>query len=502
MATRTDFLKLILPGRGEYVDTWDEPFNEDMQKIEDFSASVNQELSEARKGLTTLGEFLDVSHFNDGSLKATPEVERARSSYVYGDKNDEGEDRSLSDHLELADKELWLGREGVVDLRSAMARRQVPFSNMILSGAKDDNGYPTWLSFSDMVATVRGDLEENIYMIDGKLCRTRASEDIDLDGSSNDTWYFLFAQFNEEGLIVIDGNSEDSPPDDPSGITSSDVNSDARIFTDTTYPDWTAQNVKAGDILKITSGLDKGSYIIKEVAPGGEVDKLEIVGKFPVGGISSLDYEIYDPLAVTLGFSAVKEEVEGRLYIGEVYIESGAITEARPYHFKDIFVGEWREVDVSGSPGTFEEIYDHNLGTDLVDVLVQASQADDGSAPVEQMCFTAIRGFTESSFGVDLNNALGVSVNNTLEFNQGNFNDNATGATHAADELNGDVTASISGTISATPTGEIQPSRSVLAKWDRKKIWIKNLVSQLFYRDYDGAEVQTGYIRVVISKRG
>lgn len=504
MASRTDFLKLILPGRGEYVDTWDEPFNEDMQKIENFSASVNQELSEARKNFTTLGEFLSTAHYNDGTLKPTAEVARARNSYIYGNKNADGEANTLSQHHEYMDKEIWRAREGIDTLRSAFARRQLPFSNMILSGSKDGDGYPTWLSFADKVATIRGDLEPLYLMVDGKICRIRTSSDIDMASASDDTWYYLYAEFQETGVIRVDGNTESSPPDDPSGITSHNLDSEAKLFSDVAHPDWTIEDVMEGDVLTLTDSQDKGEYIIKD-AGTSDPTKLEIIGLFPVGGVSSINYEIRDPLAVTLGYAAVKTEVEGRIYIGEAYLTSGAISEVRPYHFRDIFVGEWRKVDVSGSPGTFTEIYEHNLGTDIVDVIVQASpmiSTPDGSEPIEQLCFTAIRGFNDSGFGVSVANALTVAVTNTLEFTQGEFTPNDSNATHAPDSLGGDVTASLGGTITAAPSGEIQPSRSVLMKWDRKKLWVKNLVPQLFYRDYEGAEIRTGHIRVIISKRG
>ena len=87
MATSSNFLKLSLPGNGEFVDSWDEPMNDNSLKIDVFAESVEDELSAARFSLSSLAAFLGVGHNVDGTLKATAEVEDARSSSFYGDKN-------------------------------------------------------------------------------------------------------------------------------------------------------------------------------------------------------------------------------------------------------------------------------------------------------------------------------------------------------------------------------------------------------------------------------
>jgi hypothetical protein len=44
--------------------------------------------------------------------------------------------------------------------------------------------------------------------------------------------------------------------------------------------------------------------------------------------------------------------------------------------------------------------------------------------------------------------------------------------------------------------------RSVLVKWNKNYIWVKNAVLGKFFKDYSGSAKQTGYIRVVVRKRG
>ncbi|NDD05269.1 MAG: hypothetical protein EB078_10215, partial [Proteobacteria bacterium] len=214
------------------------------------------------------------------------------------------------------------------------------------------------------------------------------------------------------------------------------------------------------------TGSNAGVYQIKEIAPSGNVNQLKIYGVFPGGVSSGLNYTVSDPLGVTLGFDDEKVESADKLYLGESDFDGFGATAVRPLHFKDTFVSEWRAVDVSSS-ASFEEIFNHGLYSDAVDISVQASQADDGSAPIEEL-----------SLGSSTN-TLGVVVSNNLAVSSG--------------VLSGNITASLSGSLN--------PDRAVRVQWTKYKVFVKNLIASTFYRDYTGAARQSGFIRVLVKKR-
>ena len=84
MANKTPFLELLLAELGEYRDTWHQPLNDNLATIDTAIQAVTEEVIDARQGKTSLLAYLQVSINNDGSLKPTPEVVKARNSFVYG----------------------------------------------------------------------------------------------------------------------------------------------------------------------------------------------------------------------------------------------------------------------------------------------------------------------------------------------------------------------------------------------------------------------------------
>lgn len=470
MATKTPFLKLELPANGEYQDTWDSPLNDNLAAIDLFAEQVKTEIISARFGKTSLADFLEVGHEPSGELKPAPEVATARNSKIFGDEDEDEDDLSLKARLDLGDREIWKAREGYENLRSALAARlTAPVSSMILSGKMNGDGYPTWLGFTGANAQVDGSgATPLMLMIEGKICRVRNLEQVEISGASGTK--YLYADFEEDGRITVDGDSTTPPPASPNGTTFTD-GTKMRLFSDATK-DFTGEDVRAGDVLTLLNSNDAGEYLIKEVAPASENDRLKIVGIFPQGALSSIDYSIADPLGVTLGFSTSETPTAGRVYIAEVDFDGANITAVRARHFKDVFIGEWRAVDVSGGSPTFEEIWNHKLGSDLVAVSVQVSQADDGSAPVEELSL-AILG----------NNQI-FSFADTLSFNPGTSD------------------ASLTGSVTASLTGAYYMERSVFAQWSKNQVLVKNAVSARFYRDYGGVARQVGFIRVIMRRWG
>lgn len=512
MATKTPFLELLLPELGEYRDTWHAPLNDNLITVDAAIQSVTEEVINARQGKTSLLAYLQVSINNDGTLKAAPEVVKARNSFVYGQRDPVSNALfTLKDRLNQVDKEVWAGREGQTSLLEALASRETQITSMILTGTKNVNGYPTWLSYSAANVIVNGVGTPIWMMIDGKQCRVRTQKNITLTGSAG--MKYIYAQYSATGAQVVDGDSASPPPAAANGTTSIDINSEATLFTDVTR-DFTSEDVQPGDLLTLLTGSDAGEYLIKEVAPGGVLTQLKIVGIFPVGGLSSIDYTIADRLGVTLGFDTALSPATGKLYIGDAYFDGVAVAtipsdtaSVRALHFKDTFVGEWRAVDVGVTP-TFEEVYQQGLRSDVLDVCVQVSQADDGTQPVEELSV----GQLVNTFGyTPSNGTLTVGVG-TLAVGIGTLAVSAVGLSAGAQTITSQpaLTGSpaltgaptLSGTVGGTLSGSVQMSRAVAVNWDLNKVRVKNVHSNTFYKDYSGTIRTAGFIRVVVRKRG
>ncbi|NDC22663.1 MAG: hypothetical protein EBZ49_00810 [Proteobacteria bacterium] len=462
MADQTAFLKLTLPANGEYQDTWDQPINENNQKVDAWAQAVQAEIQDARFGKSSLRLFLTVAHNTDGSLKPTTEMVSSRNSYLYGDEDEEGNDLDVPQRLLKSDLEVFDARAGYDSLYQSLAARALNVSQVI-SGAKDANGYPAWMGYTGVNVHVDGSATPLWMMINGNLCRVRDLQQVELSGVIQAK--YIYATYTKGGVVRVDGDASTAPPAASAGTIGSD-GSKVRILQDLTV-DFTTKDIQVGDVLTILgTGSNAGVYQIKEIAPSGNVNQLKIYGVFPGGVSSGLNYTVSDPLGVTLGFDDEKVESADKLYLGESDFDGFGATAVRPLHFKDTFVSEWRAVDVSSS-ASFEEIFNHGLYSDAVDISVQASQADDGSAPIEEL-----------SLGSSTN-TLGVVVSNNLAVSSG--------------VLSGNITASLSGSLN--------PDRAVRVQWTKYKVFVKNLIASTFYRDYTGAARQSGFIRVLVKKR-
>lgn len=515
MANKTAFLELEQPQNGEYVDNWEIPVNDNSAKIDAWSEAIDTEITEARGNKTSLALFLAVGHDTSGNLLPTPEMENARNSPVYDNRDADGL-FVLKKRIDQGDWESFYAREGQDSIKNNFSSHHIEDGYLIEDGGKNANGYPTWLAYAVATATVTVPPSLEL-LIAGHKCHIRTSTDVVITGATG--LKYLYAQYQPDGVVIVDKSG------DTDGATSNDDVPEARIFSDGGITDYQVAGVQAGDILEILNTDEAGKYVVKEVGyqgsgdPSPDYTKLVIYGIFPVGGLAGISYNIYDPQAASLGYDTAEPTDEDKLTIAEVDFDEGppeAITAVRPRHFKKTFIGEWRSVDVSGTP-TFEEIWNHEMGTDLLDVSVQVSSADDGSQPVEELSLADLNAsFVLSKTQDDLavsSGTLGLSgdpeITNTLALNPLGPGDGGGGD----QDLTGDVTTDI-GTlaISGDPalTGDIiydlaasvVLTRSAKVKWNKNKVWVKNSVSGKFYKDYAGTEQTDGFIRVIIRKRG
>jgi len=490
MPSNTPNLHLILPGFAEFTDDWWEPLNGNFVAIDTAVNAVSTEVVLARQSLPTLVAFLQVGHNANGTLKPAAEVVNARNSPVYGIRDGSNNLVPLKSRLDSLEFEMLKVRGGQAALIDGLALVQTGLKDMILSGTKDANGYATWMGNTGANATIDGSVTPIMLMIGGYVARIRTSKTVTISGGAGT--YVIYAAYQAGGVITVDGDASTPPPATAAGTTSADGNGDMARFTDTTR-DFTSLDVQAGDRLTLLTGNDAGTYVVKTVAPGAVLTQLDIIGAFPVGGLSSINYTVKDPLGVVLGFVplASATPVAGRLYIGEVDFDGSAITARRTRQFRDVFVSEWRSFDVSVS-ATHEESWTHNLGSDVLDVEVMVSQSNVGASTVERLS------------QADLKNNLAVTVtdthslsDNVIDSSQLSFNPGTGNSTMA-----GSVTVTLAGTVTAPLTGTVTPTHSAAVKWDRNTVTVKNAAANLLYKDYGGTERQTGYVRVVVRKRG
>ena len=515
MANKTSFLELLQPQNGEYVDNWEVPVNDNSAKIDSWASNIDNEITEARGSKTSLLAFLTVGHDTAGNLRPTPEVEDSRNSPVYDNRDADGL-FVLKQRLDAGDWESFYARESEGSIKDNFSAHHVEDGYQIINGGKNSNGYPTWLGFA--VATVSVAVPPALdLLINGHRCHIRANTDVTITGATGIK--YLYAQYQPNGVAVVDKSG------DTDGATSNDDVPEPRIFSDGGITDFQVAGVQAGDILEILNTDDAGKYVVKEVGyqgsgdPSPDYTKLEIQGVFPVGGLSGIEYTISDPYAVTLDYDSAEPTDADKMTLAEIDFDEGppeAVTAVRPRHFKKTFVGEWRAIDVSGTP-TFEEIWNHRLGTDLLDVSVQVSSADDGSQPVEELSLADLStSFTLTKTQDDLavsSGTLGLTgdpaITNTLALNPLGPGDGGGGD----QDLTGDVTTDIgtldisgnpalSGDIVYELAASVVLTRSAKVKWTKNSIWVKNSVSGKFYKDYAGTEQTEGFIRVIIRKRG
>ena len=473
MANKTDFLNLTLPANNEYNNTWDVVVNENFTIVDASIEDVTNEVQSARFSKTSLAEFLDISHFDDGTLKPSEEMDDARNSSVYGDDDGVGTDYLLKNRLELSDREIFDARDGLASIEESLARRSNGFNypDTVIKGAKDGNGQPNFLASSGSEFLVNGSPTAVELNVGGHSLRVRTDESINVTGG--DGVRYLYAVKPATPIVVLDRSTEAAG----SSITNPLNNSKVQVFQDAAI-DFTTSNIKAGDTLEVLNGENAGEYVIDTVGFDGNTDQIKVIGRF-INVVTGLNYTVKDTLMPELAVDTSYNEEDGKCYIGEGEFASGALVSSLTYNFKGKFSSTYEAIDVS-SLATFEKVLNHNLGAFPKEVHIYASQANDGSQPLEPLS-TAVSG-----------NDLSVNINDTLSYSAGVFNVGTTDATYTPGSLVGSVSGDIAGST--------YDLRSVKVKITKTQIFIKSTRDNHFYRDYDGSDQNSGFLKVVCKK--
>jgi len=212
-----------------------------------------------------------------------------------------------------------------------------------------------------------------------------------------------------------------------------------------------------------------------------------------------------------------KETPEGtdasKLYIGEVTVASGAVSDYHARQHGDTFISQWEDgevVDITAGTGIESFEYYHGLNSEYLDVSVQVCATIGGS--VEVLGFTSL---TYGGLDVSIDaTGLGVSktgtvvytaptvvpavlVPNTPQILSGGYQSNAGGVSDT-------IAVAITGkdTVTGELTGNLYTNNAVRIKWDKNRIWVKNAASGKFYKSFGDVVVTSGYIRVIVRRRG
>lgn len=446
MATRTSFLRLILPALGEFFDRWNEPMNANFQVIDENIEALSTEIESARGTTGSLSDRLAALN-PDGSLGPVPEVVTARSSKVYGSASG-GADFDLDARLEEGDLEVWTARGGLDALRDSLAWAQDDVKhNSLVSGPSNP------LTFSGAVVTLNGLVTPIVANINGYRQVVRTNKTSTIVGASGTYYLYLDRSAGGESILSVPASSGQTSLYTPT--------SKIQKFSSPTV-NFVTSGVKPGDILNITGPLanpNVGRYVVlaTNVEDGANLstNELRIVGEFP-SAVTGLDGEIINPISPTFSFTGTPHSktfarLSNRIYVGRCVFDGSNVVSITPYAYNASYEA-WQTV--TPSAGDFSLSVPHNLGYIPKNIRLYASTANDFSQPLEPL------GIGKMTAG----SATLTAGDQTLNY--------------TAPVLRRDVVVRVTDTT----------------------IEIKNATNGIYYEDYSGTPQTSGFMFVVIER--
>lgn len=400
MPKQTNFLNLILPEKNEFVDSWNEPVNQNSEDLDNFLEDLHDSLvavsststwAALRGSLDSLAERLNVSINADGTIdiSTAPDVIDMSTSEVRGQFS------GPRDRLNDGDHEIYDARQPVADGRfvpmaaggpsagypgenidSGMALRSADFgansgsplgspAKPSLAGLVTGGGANLILGLADSQVRFTGDSTPAVFNIDGYIFRIR--EQVDLDYSllspnvGDHIWLFVARnetgpepyghaqfQYNQDGGFATKDLRRRQEGAD--GVTSGSV------FTSASAKFTTAilGKVKPGDTLVIESGAALGEYVISAIDVTLTDTKLTIKGLFHAN-LSGLSWHIQDDSMPNIGAVVTDGDptteppyAAGRVYVGRVVHVNAAPPSPRVSFAKaGVFDSGWVAVDAA-----------------------------------------------------------------------------------------------------------------------------------------------------------
>ena len=424
MATFTTFLELTLPELNEFVNTWHQPVNQNMELIDDFLDDLHESLvgtsatstwADLRGTLGSLAARLDVSIAADGTLNisGSDEILNMATSAVTGAFSDP------SARLDDGDFEVFDARQPVVGSRfspipgvgptagfppekldSGIALRtadfgatadkpisgpHVPWAAGLMTGGAN----PLIAGIGIGQVRISADTSPAVFNVDGYIFRLREIIDFDwnmINGGgapSNNQYVWMFVDRNEGGYNNANyrynapGGSGFAAKDlrklqagTANGTTSvSTFTCAAALFNTAAFA-----KVKSGDTLVITSGAAAGSYVINALDGTTPDTKLTIKGKFKAA-TTGISWYVRDTAMPNIGAvvtdtttTTLPPYVAGRVYFARARHNTGGNpTAIVTFTAGGVFDSGWVAVDAGAD---FPYTVTHDLGRLPSDVQV------------------------------------------------------------------------------------------------------------------------------------
>ena len=443
MPNFTSFLKLSLPSLGEFVDSWNDPVNENFEDLDDWTkdlflslvgAGVGSTWSALRGSLNSLSERLDVSIAADGSIDVSGSqgiLDMATSAFT--GQFDNPRDRLNSSDSEVFDAGPSAGfPEELLD--SGIAIRSADFG----ANSAEPISSPTkpWapglvVGGADPLLTgsgVAGEIQINagsvpaIFNIDGYIFRI--FEDILFDYGNlaglvaNDfVWIYVErkeANYNTAAFRYSEFGGTPVAKDlrklesGTNGVTSNSTFTSFGATFDTN-----PFKVKPGHILRITSGTAAGDYVIDALDGTVPNTKLTIRGLFKTN-VSGANFDIIDNAMPNIGAaiatSTPSDETsqppfeEGRVYIGRIkHLGGGSPNPRVSFARGGVHDSGWLPItDISTD---FPLDVDHELGVipSSIEIWVRESSSDRSYRPIVKR--QILTNFDEGNTTVDVGDA-------------------------------------------------------------------------------------------------
>jgi len=437
MPNYSSYLNLIKPFLGEFPDSWDQPWADNMEKIDVFCQELDKALvsgggttalySVLKGTKPSLADRLAVSIYSDGTLNLdnSPSIANLSSSSVNGTFT------SPRDRFEFEEFEIWHARspghddrfsttptaQGYLDEGLAQRVRECKpetFAQAISSPARyncsgriqGQNIYMAGVASNEVVlaASIGSPSSWSVYNIDGYLFRIRQGIVLNMANDSagtalvNGDIVYLFIQRGDYGNAF----SKFKLSSDPGTAAVKDLRrlqegTDGALSGNSSFSSASAAfsgsstkwSVLPGDCLVITGGTAAGRYLVDAVPTA---NSLTIRGIFRATSLSGVSWYIEDNSHPNLGCIKVTDAyadppvVAGRVYIGRGQLDAGGFMGVGSggeiaFPNGDVYDSGWYGVNVAGGfPATFE----HNLGVlpSHVEIFARESAATESYQPM------------------------------------------------------------------------------------------------------------------------
>jgi hypothetical protein len=437
MPTFTDFLNLTLPELGEFVDSWNEPNNQNFEAIDDWTDELHANLVGTGTGSTwaalrgtenNLADRLAVSINPDGTVNISGSqdiLDMSTSAY-------KGTFSGPSERLDDADREIFEAGSPIPDARftpivpagpsagfphaelddgiaircadygadaaEALSSPHVPWAPGLVTGGADPiiTGSGTEGQVEINAATTPA-----LFNIDGYIFRLRENIlfDYALISPSNLDYVWIYVErkavnYNDANFKYSDPGGTPAAKDlrkRKSGANGTTSGSTFSVGSGTF--DTEPFKAKEGDILRITSGGAAGDYVINALDGSTPNTKLTIKGTFKADLGPAVPYEVFDPYMPNIGAvvssgtpsdpTSPPDFEEGRVYIGRVRHQgSGSPDERVSFTRGGVHDSGWLSItDISTD---FPLDVDHNLGAvpSSMDIWVRANSTTRAFRPM------------------------------------------------------------------------------------------------------------------------